>query len=470
MSTTEILASNNCSFARMDGEQPGRLLPPVPNFPVHVLPEPGRSLAIEGAAAIGVPPDLIAVPLLGFVAGAVGRSRRLVLKKGWEERAVLDPAVVAPPGSAKTPALRLAQYAAEALQKEAHDRYQAALQAFEAALALWEASDKAERGAMPVRPVLQHIFTNDATMEAMALLLCDSSGLVLVQDELVGWIKSFDAYRTAGDRQRFLSLWSSVTLKVDRKGTGTLYVPDPALTVVGGVKPDLLPELHNDAGRRDGFVERILWSRPHVAPAAWSDQVVADATRAAMVDTFRRIVASSGAGRGGSVQFDDAAKTRWVTWFNANCGRIATTRGIEQGILAKLPSQAARLALVLHCLGDPDGQQDQLSDETLGDALELAEYFLAHARLVLPAFSSNDAALDSRVLGILDDAGSWISRRDLHQRLGGHVKAAALDEAIELLVGHGLVEEREVQDTGGRPAKECRILAYSDQGISFITK
>jgi hypothetical protein len=33
MSTTEILTSNVCSFARVDEQQPARLLPPVPAFP-----------------------------------------------------------------------------------------------------------------------------------------------------------------------------------------------------------------------------------------------------------------------------------------------------------------------------------------------------------------------------------------------------------------------------------------------------
>src|SRR5688500_6938885 len=42
MSTTDILASNDCSFARMDQEQPVRLLPSAPAFPTAGDPPAAR--------------------------------------------------------------------------------------------------------------------------------------------------------------------------------------------------------------------------------------------------------------------------------------------------------------------------------------------------------------------------------------------------------------------------------------------
>src|SRR5207248_1284943 len=85
------------------------------------------------------------------------------------------------------------------------------------------------------------------------------------------------------------SLWNGAPIKVDRKLRDPLYVEDPAVCVVGGIQPDLLRELADEAGRRDGFVERISWSNPHVPPAVWTEAEVSEGTEAALVDLFRNL-------------------------------------------------------------------------------------------------------------------------------------------------------------------------------------
>src|SRR5258708_38342642 len=62
----------------------------------------------DAAAAVNCPVDYIAVPILALAGGAIGASRELEIKAGWRERPCLYAAVIAPPGSAKTPALKLA--------------------------------------------------------------------------------------------------------------------------------------------------------------------------------------------------------------------------------------------------------------------------------------------------------------------------------------------------------------------------
>ncbi len=54
----------------------------VEPFPVHALPIPARRFVTESAAAIGCPPELVAVPLLGTLCAAIGASRGVELKKG----------------------------------------------------------------------------------------------------------------------------------------------------------------------------------------------------------------------------------------------------------------------------------------------------------------------------------------------------------------------------------------------------
>ncbi len=52
-----------------------------------------------------VPPDLVALPTLVTLGAAIGNSRVIRLKDGWDESAALYGAMVADTGSMKSPAL-----------------------------------------------------------------------------------------------------------------------------------------------------------------------------------------------------------------------------------------------------------------------------------------------------------------------------------------------------------------------------
>src|SRR5918997_22050 len=92
-----------------------------------------------------------------------------------------------------------------------------------------------------------------------------------------------------GDRQAFLSQWAGTPLKIDRKGQETVFVPRPCIGVAGGVQPELLKDLADEGGRRDGFVERILWEVTPCPPARWTDDTVQEELRAALVALFKRL-------------------------------------------------------------------------------------------------------------------------------------------------------------------------------------
>jgi len=83
-------------------------LPTARYFPVDALPVGARRFVKEASTATGCPPDLVAVPMLAMLSAGVGASRVVRLKRTWSESAALFLVVVAPPGSKKTPAQKLA--------------------------------------------------------------------------------------------------------------------------------------------------------------------------------------------------------------------------------------------------------------------------------------------------------------------------------------------------------------------------
>jgi hypothetical protein len=435
-------------------------------FPLDVLPIPVRVYVQAAAEALGAPSEMIAVPLLAYAGATIGSGQRIELKPGYWQRPIIYAAVVAPPGSMKTPAQDAARYPLDVLQREAIERYKEELKGYERELEAWQSAPKETREEKPEKPELEHYFTTDATLEALAVILARSAGVVLSRDEVVGWVKSCDAYRggRGGDRQQWLSLWAGSPLKVDRKKGEPVYVPFPTVCVVGGVQPELLTDLADEAGRRDGFIERILWSCPDVAPAGWTEQSVSETVQAGLLDLFRKLRGASG----DPVRLSPEARDEWARWFNENAHLTAEASGLAQGIYAKLPNQAARLALILHCLNFPaQAARRPLSRATLLSAIELTEYFRSHALRVLPRFGatprSRNAGLAGRVLRILTDAGGeWVERAALHRKLSGHVGKDELSTALEDLASRGLSESRSMP-TGGRPSEQWRALHLSEE-------
>ncbi|MDP8922198.1 MAG: DUF3987 domain-containing protein [Chloroflexota bacterium] len=446
-------------------------------FPTESLPDVPRRYVEAGGRATGAPTGFLALPLLVFAGATLGNEHRIELKPGFSQRATLYGGVVGPPGSVKSPAIDLARYPLDVLQAEAHERYAAALAAFERDLEAWEALPKAEQRDVPkpVRPTMAHLYTTNATTEALAVMLRDNRGVALVFDELTSWVHGMNAYRggKGGDRQAFLSQWAGSPLKIDRKGQETVFVPRPCIGVVGGVQPDLLKDLADGGGRRDGFVERILWETSPCGFPRWTEDTVPESLRAELVELFRQLRQST-ADR--PVRLSERARARYVRWYDDNgastIGSAAT--GVAVGIVSKLPLQLARIALILHCMRHPDNPTSRpVADETMADAIEIVEYYRANARVVVPAFGAIPA---TGVAGLMDrierflvsrraiDDG-WVGRTAIRDHLGRNPSSEEITAALVELKGGGRAEKRVRPSDGGRggrPAEEWRAVLSDD--------
>lgn len=432
------------------------LAPPVP-FPVDVLPATLATFVREGAAAFGIPADYIALPLLGFAAGLIGNRRGIQLKRGWVEFPILWVGVIGHPGSGKSPGLDYAKHLLDHLQQAAWGTYRRALDAHQ------EAQAPGERGKPTDKPRLESFYTTDATLEAVATVLEATPGLSMVRDELVGWVRSHDAYRKAGDRQTWLSLWSATTLKIDRKTSPPLMIVAPCVSVIGGIQPDRLTELRSDAGQRDGFVERLLLAWPVSGPVRWTDAEVGPGTIAAARQLFSQLHRQRHPRT--VVEFDPVARDRFIRWHDENVESMASASGLAVSWAAKYPRQVARIALVLQALHVPDDPKRPVTPEVVDGAIAVIEYLRNHLARVLvplggPGVTSQGAGTVSRALHLLRESGdAWLSRTNLHAGLGRNTAAEQLSAALATLEADGLVERRQVQ-TEGRPREEWRLNAY----------
>ena len=76
----------------------------VLSFPIDTFPEPLQRYVKQAARSLGCPIDFIAILVLVVAATAIGASRAIQPKPGWRELPIFFAAIVAPPGSGKSPA------------------------------------------------------------------------------------------------------------------------------------------------------------------------------------------------------------------------------------------------------------------------------------------------------------------------------------------------------------------------------
>ena len=144
----------------------------------------------------------------------------------------------------------------------------------------------------PEEPIADRCWTDDATTEALAVLLVNQwRGLLMVRDELSGWIGSLDRYTAGkgGDAAKWLEMFGGRPIVVDRKTSGTIYVPAAAVGIAGGIQPETLRRVLGDEHRENGLAARLLLSWPPRKVKRWTEADIDPKEQAAVADVFHRL-------------------------------------------------------------------------------------------------------------------------------------------------------------------------------------
>jgi hypothetical protein len=416
-----------------------------PGFPVEALPGEVARFVREASDSLVCPPELVAVPALSVLAAAVGSARVLEVKGGWREFPVLWTTVVADPSSKKTPAQQHAVAPAERRQMAHKAEHERAVEKHKEALLDWEALKKAAaKGTAPPEkpeaPKMRHNLVQDITVEALAARLAENPrGLLAAHDELSGFFRSHDQYKPGGkgdERQKYLSLWSSRMLKVDRKGDDPVIVERPVVSIAGGIQPDVLAELApgGRADKDDGMVHRFLFAFPDPLRVVddWSDAEVSRPAELRYGWVHDRLSALEPADddKPAVVRFTRGGKER----FKAE-HRLAREEMFGPGFpprlqhtWSKMSSHLARLSLVLALIrhvaeGDAEDNREVVTEDDVGRAARIVRYFKASARRVHARMRGESR--EERLLRVLDGflgehGGRWKGR-------SGCLRAALLD-------------------------------------------
>ena len=460
---------------------------PFVPFPVEFLPEPVASFVRCGSEAIGCDPSFLALPLLVGFASAIGNSRRIQLKRGWTEPAILWGVCIGESGCTKSPALELALRAVRRRQERLMREYQEAFEQwkldfdrYEAEKVAWKKNatknpeTSGDPPTVPPQPIFERCWADDVTIEAQAKLLQDNPrGVLMIRDELSGWLH-FDRYTTGkgkgSETAKWLEMFHGRALMVDRKTTGTIYVPQASVSIIGGIQPGVLSRHISQEHRDNGLLARLLLTMPPRRAKQWTETDIDPGAEAKIVELFDNLYNlkparnSEGEPRPAILTMRSSGKRTWVRFYNEHNQQQVDLIGDLAAAWSKLEGYTARLALVHHLVRyvaqdtrNPVIEEANKIDEVSVQAgITLSRWFAAEARRVYARLDEDqDAQIRRGWVENIERRGGAVTVRDWRRSRSHPTTQDAEAELVELVTfGLGRLEVTSPGSKGGRPSKQ----------------
>ncbi|MCC6421589.1 MAG: DUF3987 domain-containing protein, partial [Gemmataceae bacterium] len=276
-----------------------------------------------------------------------------------------------------------------------------------------------------------------------------------------------------------LEMFGGRALVVDRKTTGTVYVPQASVSIIGGIQPAVLARGIGQENRDNGLLARLLLTMPPREPKVWGEADIdprTEAVIAGLFDGLRDLAPAVGLGgdaRPVIVPLAPGGKRSWVEFFNTHAIEAAGLTGDLAAAWAKLEAYAARLALVHHLVrevaGEPVGEGIDASSVEAG--VMLARWFGHEARRVYATLSEDDDARQVRqAVELIRRKGGAVTARDW-QRARSHRTAGDAEAELAEMVAAGLGRWEDIAPgpKGGRPTRRFSLLEEQDPSAADAT-
>lgn len=482
-------------------------LPPVDPFPEEFLPEALRPWVRDIAERMQVPIDYPGVASVVALAGALSRRATIQPKArdtGWVVVPNLWGGIIAPPGFMKSPVLQAITRPLLAVEKEWQQEHGKARAQYQNQLAEWEirhsvwksevrenAKGKSGKpkmpGERPHSPTIRRLVANDATFEKLQEMMSGNpAGILLIRDELTGWLAEFERKGREGEREFCLTAWNGDSgYTVDRIGRGTVRVDACCMSVLGGVQPARLQShllgTYRDGRYDDGMIQRFqvfVWpdtptdwnyvDRPPLATA--QKQAERIFSRILKLDALKPL----------RFQFAPDAQGLFVTWLEELEGTIRQ-RKLPPPIashLSKYRSLMPSLALIFEMADRAAGSSEGFVGLWPGDTSEVGRidvehtlqaykwcsYLESHAgrvySLVTPELeAARDLAEKIKEREVAKGDDTFTCREVYLKGWHGLSSPEAVRSAGNILIRAGWIRAvaKEKGSSGGRPSEQYQI-------------
>lgn len=413
-----------------DWPEPGVIkaaLYPVPSFNSEtLLPEALHDWVMDEANRMPCPPDFIASAVIVSLGAVIGAQCAIKPKSNdpWLIVPNLWGGIVGLPSTKKSPAIGTALNPLGCLIARAIEKQRAATGTYEVNKTVFEAKKKAFESRIteaakksknndldsmakellmhqqntPDEPILRRYKSNDTTVEKLGELLRDNpAGLLILRDELVGLIASWDKAGREGDRAFYLEAWNgNASFDTDRIGRGHIFIPNLCTSLFGGIQPDKLTiylQQSANALANDGMLQRFqMLVYPDHRPWEWCDFIPNKAAREKAYAMFDALETFDPVAWGAfpkddyakfpHFQFDEEAQKIFIEW-STDLNRVRLPNEDNPLItqhLAKYEKLFSALALIFHLIDCTSGNCGSIKARSAWQAAAWCKYLEAHAR------------------------------------------------------------------------------------------
>jgi len=294
-------------------------------------------------------------------------------------------------------------------------------------------------------------------------------GLLLLRDELVGWLRGLDKAGREGARQFFLEAWNGngSGFDYDTFSHGHMHCESLCLSVLGTIQPGLLADMVKRGGAGgsgdDGLLQRFQLMVYPDAPKQWQniDRRPDKEAESRLARVFARLSGELPP----AVRFDDGAQVTFDQWRERLEGSLQDEENPTiEAHLAKYRSLMPSLALILHLVNiaeryeaeagaDLGGEVQPISQQAAVMAVQWCDYLESHARRIYGMGEHEEVDGARRLLDRVrkQSLQTFTCREIVRKGWAGLNTTAQVKTALDVANFYGWLEAEEVGGTG-RPS------------------
>jgi hypothetical protein len=362
-------------------------------FPLEVFPERLRTTISNFGTALHVNPELVACSLLPIIGGALGNTIRISPKHKWEEPPFIWLNIIGKTGYGKTPVINAVIDPINKMQGKLHKEYEQEYIEYKEEVEEYKNLSKEDqkKTEAPHEPEHTHLIVSDFTIESLVdVFESTPRGVIAYKDELSGLILGLNQYKgnKGSDRQHILELFNAKSWKVDRKGTGSRYIPNTGASIIGGMPPNVMQKVFDQASFDDGFLPRFLPIHSGDKPPKFSRECI----QTVDLEYWNNILESCyqiDLVKGGDdfvtpiiLALDADTLDSFEAFYNEYMDISPLVSSRMQVFIPKLITYCLRFALSLHVLESFSEQKEvdrHVNKKTMDNAIKLTRFFAGQA-------------------------------------------------------------------------------------------
>lgn len=390
----------------------------------EIFPESLASPIEEVARRMNLKPECYALALISGISRFLKNGSSTMLVEEWNRYRCRTygyfGALIAESSQMKTPVLNaMITDPLAAMREKNQQMFKAQEKAYEEELERWKNSKEEDKGPAPDKPVETLPYITKATWEGIAGMVGrnPSQGILWVCDELAGFFKSANQYRSGrgSDKEDLLECWSGNGAVVARAAGTPVNVGAVSLSIYGNIQPKVLQPFLGDGNDDNGTFARFDFVQQPLALT----QIVLGLSKIDINPMLQALYEKVDALPVMGFELDENAKKLFVDYYN-HCHRLRYNHPKQgmRAMIGKAADKVGRVATILHCIHASHlglEVSEKIPAEHVAAAIKWVEYTTQQALSLNVEVCSTDALAPNlvKILSLAERKGGTVSARDV---------------------------------------------------------